>query len=93
VSSLYTKNGVPLQVHGQAVFNQAGRHVGRIQGSKVYAPTGRYVGTIIGERLVHRSTDAAAVGSAYAPAAGAPSATAHAVASALWGDEPDLGGP
>lgn len=83
MASLYTKNGVPLQVHGQAVFNQAGRQVGRIRGSKVYAPTGWYVGTIIGDRLVHRSTDAAAVASA----------TAHVVASALWGDEPDLGGP
>ena len=93
MASLYTKNGVPLQVHGQAVFNQAGRQVGRIQGSKIYAPTGRYAGTIIGDRLVHRSTDAATVASAYAPTAGAPSATAHAAASALWGDEPNLASP
>jgi hypothetical protein len=52
MSDLYTKNGKPLQVSGDAVYDQSGRHVGQIQGDKVYTPSGRYAGTIVGDRVV-----------------------------------------
>lgn len=52
MSSLYTKDGVPLQVNGDKVFNPSGRQFGRISGSKVFGSNGSYVGTIVGDRLV-----------------------------------------
>jgi len=64
---LYIKNGVPVKVSGQIVFNPSGHQFGRINGSKVYGPNGRYVGTVVGDRLVYRSTDSAGVGSSFAP--------------------------
>ncbi|HEY0641124.1 MAG TPA: hypothetical protein VGD67_26125 [Pseudonocardiaceae bacterium] len=92
MASLYTKNGVPLTVRGDQVFNPSGRQFGRIQGSKVFGSNGRYVGTIVGDRLVYRSTESAAISSPFAPSASAGSAIAHSAGSGLWGDEPDIDG-
>jgi hypothetical protein len=88
--SLYTKNGRPLQVSGETVYSRSGKVVGRIKGDKVNGPNGRYVGTITGGRLVHRSTDSAGVASSFSAANHVGSAQAHAVASAVSGDEPDI---
>lgn len=90
MASLYTKDGVPLTVQGNRVFNPSGQNFGSIQGDRVYGLDGSYRGTIVGDRLVYRSTDSASVGSASAASAGAASASAHAAASAIWGDEPDI---
>ena len=35
MSQLYTKNGKPLQVSGDDIFDRSGRHVGRRRGDKV----------------------------------------------------------
>jgi len=48
MSSLYTKNGRPLQVSGNNLYSRSGKYVGRIRGGKVYDPSGRYAGTIVG---------------------------------------------
>ena len=90
MSNLYTKDGVPLTVNGAAVFNRDGKHIGNIQGGRVFGPHGHYVGTVDGDRLVYRSVDSSARGSVFAPQLGARSAQAHAVRSAMWGDEPDI---
>lgn len=87
---MYTKNGRPLQVSGDNVYSRSGKVVGRIRGEKVFGPDGRYVGTIIGDRLVHRSTDSAGIGSSFSAASHAASARASSAASAVWGDEPKI---
>lgn len=88
---LHTKNGVPLNVRSDKVFDQRGRQVGRIRGSKVFGPNGRYVGTIVGDRLVRRSTDGASMSGSFARSVGSSTARANRVRSAVWGYEPDLG--
>jgi hypothetical protein len=85
---LYTKNGKPLRVSGDDIFDASGRHVGKRRGDKVYAPDGRYAGTVVGDRVVYRSTDSAIVGSAFAPRASAGTAEANRTGSAVWGEEP-----
>jgi hypothetical protein len=88
VSQLYTKNGKPLRLSGDDIFDRSGRHVGRRRGDKVYGPDGRYAGTIVRDRVVYRSTDSATIGSAFAPRAASGSASANHAGSAMWGDEP-----
>ena len=44
LSSLYTKNGRPLQVSRSNVYSRSGKHVGHISGDKVYGPHARYAG-------------------------------------------------
>ena len=88
--SLYTKNGVPLQVSGDMVHSNSGRPVGRIKGDKVYGPDGRYVGTIASDRLIYRSSDSGGVGSAFGAANRGASGQAYAGVSGLWGDEPNI---
>jgi hypothetical protein len=83
--SLYTKNGTPLTVSGRSVFSPNGQEIGRISGSKVFGPNRRYVGTITGDRLVHRSTYSASIGSSFAPSLRAGSAHANRAGSAIWG--------
>jgi hypothetical protein len=88
--SLYTKDGRPLQVSGDTVYSRSGTVVGRIKGEKVFGTDGRYVGTITSGRLVHRSTDSAAVSSPFSAANRAGSGLANSAGSGLWGDEPDI---
>lgn len=88
--SLYTKDGEPLNVRSDKVFDQSGTQIGRIKGSKVFGPDGRYVGTIVSDRLVYRSTDSASISSPFAPSVGSPSAKARRAGSAVWGDEPQI---
>jgi hypothetical protein len=68
-----------------------GRQFGSIGGKRVFGLNGRYVATIVGDRLIHRSTDAGVIGSTFAPSRTAAGAYARAVATADWGDEPDIG--
>jgi hypothetical protein len=90
MSSLHTKNGVPLALRGSAVFNPSGENFGHIRGDRVYGLDGRYRGTIVNDRLVYRSTHSAGIGGARAASAGVASARAPRAASAMWGDEPDI---
>lgn len=85
---LYTKNGKPLAVSGDDIFDRSGRHLGRRRGDKVYGPDGRYAATIVGDTVVYRSTDSAAIGSSFARSARAGTARASRAGSAPWGDEP-----
>lgn len=85
---LYTKNGKPLTVSGDNIFDRDGRHVGRGRGDKLYSPDGRYAGTIVGDTVVYRSTESATVSSPFARQARAGSALASRSGSAIWGDEP-----
>jgi hypothetical protein len=90
MSSLYTRNGRPLQVSGSNLYSRSGTYVGRISGSKVYDPSGRYAGTIVGDRVVYRSTDSAFISGPSVSASRAGSAAAYAAGSAIWGDEPNF---
>lgn len=92
MADLYTKNGVPLQVLGDGVYNPSGHQFGRISGSKVFDSGGRYIGTIVDGRLVYRSTDSAEISSPFAPSVSAGTASAHMAGSAIWGDEPNISG-
>lgn len=88
--SLYTKQGRPLQVHGDIVYSRSGKLVGRINGDKVYGPNGRYVGTIDSGRLVYRSMDSMGLSSSFSTSNVVGSAMGNVVGSAMWGDEPDI---
>ncbi len=88
MTQLYTKNGKPLRVSGDDIFDQTGRHVGRRRGDAVFGPDGRYAGTIVGDRVVYRSTHSGRTGPAFAPRTRAGSSRANRGGSGLWGDEP-----
>lgn len=88
MAELYTKNGRPLTVRGDDIFDRDGRHVARRRGDKVYGPDGRYAGTIVGDRVVYRSTESATISSPFVQQAGSGSAEAGQAGSAVWGDEP-----
>jgi hypothetical protein len=88
LADLYTKNGKPLSVSGDDIFDRDGRHVGRRSGDKVYGPDGRYAGTIIGDTVVYRSIDGASRGSTFARSSRVGSAEASRVGSAILGEEP-----
>lgn len=90
MGTIYTKEGRPLHVSGDNVFSRSGKHVAKISGKKAYAPDGHYVGTLDGDRLIYRSTDSATISSSFAPSSSAGNATANAVGTALWGDEPAI---
>lgn len=81
MNHLYTREGKPLRLRGDNVFDRSGRQLG----TKIYGPD---AGTIVGDRVVYRSTDSASVSSPFAPRARSGSATADRAASAIWGDEP-----
>ena len=85
---LYTKNGKPLMVYGDDIFDRSGRQVGRRNGHKVYGPDGKYAGTIESDRVLYRSVDSATMGSSFAPRSLASSGLANAARSGLWGEEP-----
>lgn len=87
---MYTKNGRPLQVHGNYVYSRSGKVVGQIRNGKVFGQDGRYVGTIAGDRLVHRSTDGAVIGGCFSVSNVCGSAMANSCGSAIWGDEPNI---
>ena len=87
---LYTKNGRPLQVHGDKVYSQSGQIVGRIKDDKVFGTDGRYVGTIVNDYLVYRSTDSAKISSPFSSANRMGTARANRIGSAIWGDEPNI---
>jgi len=88
---MYTKQGVPVTVSGSNVYGPSGRQFGRISGKRVFGPNGQYVATIVGNRLIYRSTDAVVIGSPFAPSQTMASSYAYAVATADWGDEPNIG--
>jgi hypothetical protein len=90
MGTLYTKEGRPLRQSGNDLFSSSGIHVARFRGKKAYGPDGRYVGTLVGDRLAYRCTDGATVGSAFAQRAGAGTARACGVGSAICGEEPPI---
>lgn len=90
MGALYTKDGRPLTVNNNRIFNRDGLEVARLRGDKAYGPDGRYVGTIVGDRLVYRSTQSASIGSSFSPSRRAGTARASRVGSATWGEEPPI---
>jgi hypothetical protein len=85
---LYTKNGKPLQVSGDDIYDRSGLQVGRRRGDMVYGPDGRYAGTIVGDRVVYRSSQRSFRGSSFVPKRRGGIARASRVGVAIWGDEP-----
>jgi hypothetical protein len=91
MASLYTRDGLPLEVRRSAVYNPSGEHFGTIQGAGVYDLKGRYRGTIVDGRLIYRSTDSAMIGGVSGRFADiGETAEARVAAISDWGDEPDL---
>lgn len=90
MTSLYTKNGRPLQVSGSELYSRSGAYLGRIENGKVYDPHGRYAGTIDGDRVVYRSTDSASSSGPSTSANVAGSGLANAAGSGVWGEEPNF---
>jgi hypothetical protein len=91
MADLYTKDGIPLQMRGDRVYNDSGDNFGYIRGDRVYGLDGRYRGTIVNDRVVYRSTQSATTSGSRAGTAGiGGSATARRVGSAMWGDEPNI---
>lgn len=91
MASMYTKNGLPLTVRGDRVYNNSGEHFGYVRGDRVYATDGAYRGTIVGDRLIYRSTQAASRGGSRGRSAGiGGSARANRPGTAAWGDEPNV---
>lgn len=90
MASLFTKNGKPLQVHDIYVYSRSGKFVGHINGDKVFGSDGHYIGTIEGNRLFYRSPYRSHISSPICMANRVGIADAHAPASALWGEEPNI---
>ena len=91
MGSLDTKDGVPLRVSGDRVFNDRGENFGYLRGEKVFGLDGRYRGTVVNGRLIYRSPQSATIGSAKAKRARmAGTARARRAGTAAWGDEPDI---
>ncbi len=88
--SLYTKNGRPLQEAGYYVFSSSGAVIGQRRGDKVFGPGGRYVGTVTDDRLVYRAADSLCIGALFSTLSCAGYAAAHAMSSAVLGDEPHI---
>jgi hypothetical protein len=92
MSTLYTKNGRPLQVSGEKIYSRSGKYLGRIKRNKVFDPSGRYAGTIVGNRVVYRSTHSASISGPSVSANRAGTGAAQAAGSGIWGDEPNFPG-
>lgn len=88
--NLYTKNGRPLQVHGDRVHSRSGVYIGRIRNEKVYDPSGHYAGTIVGDRVVYRSTHSASVSSPSTSTNRGGTSRGNRGSSGIWGEEPDF---
>lgn len=87
---IYTKDGRPLRVKDDDLFDESGQHVARLRKGKAYNPNGIYVGTIVDGRLIYRSTNSAGVGPVYAPRVSAGFAKAIKAPTGKWGDEPHI---
>jgi hypothetical protein len=86
---LYTKNGIPLSVRSDRIYNPAGENFGYVRSDRVFGLNGRYRGTIVGDRLIYRPTGSAG-GTRTASPRIAPAMRAPRGASPLWGDEPNI---
>ena len=91
MDDLYTRSGLLLQLLGSNLHSRSGRYLGQLQDGKVFDRDGRYGGTLVGDRIVFRTVDSAAVGTASEAAACPPSTHANRKGSGLWGIEPPFG--
>jgi hypothetical protein len=89
-STIYTKNGRPLQRVGDDLFAKSGLQVARLRGDRAFGPDGRYVGTLVNDRLIYRSAQNAAVGSSFSPRRVMGSALVNRAGTAAWGEEPPI---
>ncbi|MCW2529296.1 MAG: hypothetical protein JWM76_4156 [Pseudonocardiales bacterium] len=88
MEELFTRDGRPLKVDGNDVFDRSGRQVARLRGRTLHGCDGRYVGTLIGDRVVYRASDDTTISSPFSPRNVAGSAKADRPPVALRGDEP-----
>lgn len=88
--TLYTKNGVPLQQHGNNVYSRSGAFVGTIQNNRVFDRGGRYVGTILNNRLVYRPSERSFSGSSSSAGRISGTSLANSSGVGISGEEPDI---
>lgn len=90
MDKLRTKNGVPLRVRGDRIYNADSDNFGYIRDDRVFGLDGAYRGTIVGDRLIYRSTHSARQGGARGSTGSiGGSGAAHRAGSGMWGDEPN----
>jgi len=88
MDDLYTRGGRLLQLLGNNLHSRSGHYLGQVHNGKVFDRNGRYGGTLVGDRVVYRTVDSAAVGTASDAASCAASTHANRKGSGLWGVEP-----
>lgn len=87
---LYTKDGVPLRVRGDRVYNPDGDHFGHIRGDTVFGLHGDYRGTIVGDRLAYRSEHSGRHGASRGTGGSiGGSGAGHRGGSGMAGNEPN----
>ncbi|MEY9931574.1 hypothetical protein ABH926_006223 [Catenulispora sp. GP43] len=85
---LYTKEGHPIRVRDDKVYDKSGQQVGRLVDNKVYAPDGRYAATVVGDRLVYRASDNRQVSPPFVPRPVLPMTALKQLPSMILGEEP-----
>ena len=88
MADLYTKNGVPLTLRGDRMYNPSGQNFGYVRTDRVFGLNGRYRGTIVGDRLVYRAPSSTTVSGVRAASARiASAARAPRAEMPPWGDD------
>lgn len=85
---LYTKEGHPIRVRDDKVYDKSGEQVGRLVEGKVYGPDGRYAATVVDDRLVYRASDNRRVSGPFVPRRVLPMTALKRSPSLILGEEP-----
>lgn len=85
---LHTKEGHPIRVRDDEVYEKSGQQVGRLVDGEVYGPDGRYAATVVDGRLVYRADDARQVSRRFVPGRALPLNEIRQLPSLIRGEEP-----
>lgn len=85
---LYTKEGHPIRVRDDKVYDKSGQQVGLLVDDKVYGPDGRYAATVVNDRLVYRAHDDRRVSRPFVPRRVLPITALKRLPSMIRGEEP-----
>ena len=85
---IFTKNGVPINLSGDELFDGSGKQVARLKGDKAFGPSGRYIATLVNDRLIYLASDSELVGSTFKPRTVAGFSVANIAGITTSGDKP-----